>query len=173
LYRRGIVEDVDAGTHRVRVRFPDRQNLVSPWLDVLVRDAHTTKDYALPSKGAQVGVMMDETDDAGCVLGAIYSDADKPAVSDDKKRRFDFSDGSGFIELDTTTGEFMIKSPGLTQVGEGGQFVALANLVDARFATVQAAHDAHVHPTGVGPSGPPATPIGSLASVACTKLKAK
>lgn len=52
-------------------------------------------------------------------------------------------------------------------------FVALANLVDAHLTTIQAAYDAHVHPTGVGPSGTTAAPIGALASVASAKVKSE
>jgi hypothetical protein len=53
------------------------------------------------------------------------------------------------------------------------QFVALANLVMERLNAIQAAFDAHVHPTGVGPSGPPPSPIGPLADVASVALKAE
>lgn len=52
-------------------------------------------------------------------------------------------------------------------------FVALANLVDAHLSTIQAAYDAHVHPTDMGPSGPPAALIGSLSSVASDKVKSE
>lgn len=63
-------------------------------------------------------------------------------------------------------------------------FAALAGLVLARLSTIQAAFDAHTHVvagaavvagvTGTcsGTAAAPATPIGSLASVACTSLKA-
>lgn len=172
MYRRGIVDELDANEHRVRVRFPDRQNVQSPWLDVLVRDTSKNKDYALPSIGAQVAVLMDEEDTSGCVLGALYSKADKPIATSAKVRRVDFESG-GFIEYNDEGGGFRIKIDGLTIIGESGdEFVALANLVDARFATVKTAHDTHAHPTGVGPSGPPAAPMPALESVACTKLKA-
>jgi hypothetical protein len=58
---------------------------------------------------------------------------------------------------------------------EGGtaDFVALASLVTARLDAIQSVFDAHTHPTGVGPSGPPASPIGALAAVACVTLKAE
>lgn len=62
-------------------------------------------------------------------------------------------------------------------------FVALANLVDERIATLQYAFDKHVHATaGTGTPSPPipdptaiplpTVPIGSLASVAATKVRA-
>lgn len=54
--------------------------------------------------------------------------------------------------------------------------LALATLVDARLTTLQAAHDAHVHPVpgvtvgaGATTSSVTATPVGALASTAATK----
>ncbi len=69
------------------------------------------------------------------------------------------------------TGDVRYGVGGIFKVNGGGSFVARSDYTDARFAQMQAAFDAHVHPTGVGPSGPPATPIVSFASVACTKIK--
>lgn len=51
-------------------------------------------------------------------------------------------------------------------IGNGSDFVALKSAVDA----LQVAVDTHVHPTGVGPSGPNSSPIGPQAS--STNLKA-
>lgn len=78
MYRRGIVEQIDAAAHRVRVRFPDRQDLLSPWLEVLVRSSAGARVAGLPGVGSQVAVLLDETEAAGCVLGAVYSSADPP-----------------------------------------------------------------------------------------------
>ena len=69
-----------------------------------------------------------------------------------------------------SSGDIVATAGGLFKVNGAGDFVALAGLVKSRLDTIQAAFDAHVHPTGVGPSGPP-PPIGPLAAVACTKLK--
>lgn len=172
MYRRGVLEEVDPATHRARVRFPDRDGLVSPWLDVLVRDARDDKEFSLPSVGAQVGVMMDEHDEAGCILGALYSSEDKPTANVETIRRWDFADG-GRIEYDRAAGELRVTLPGLTQIGEGGELVGLAPLIDEAISTIVTAFNAHTHPTGVGPSGPPAAPIAPApASVACTKLQA-
>lgn len=51
--------------------------------------------------------------------------------------------------------------------------VAIGALVDARLLTVQTSFDTHVHPSGMGPTGVPAVPIGSLASTKATKVRAK
>ena len=61
------------------------------------------------------------------------------------------------------------------------EFIALANLVDARFSAVAAKFDPHTHLTTatVGPTAvpgvvaPTTTPIGTLATVAAAEVKAK
>lgn len=69
--------------------------------------------------------------------------------------------------------------PVVAQAGETVQFVALANLVNARLSTLQAAFDAHTHTVpivgvaGTTPSTPPLSPVGPLASVAAAKVKAR
>lgn len=61
------------------------------------------------------------------------------------------------------------------------QFVALSNLVSARLDTIQSTFDSHIHTTtatvGIGPAlgviSPPPSPIGALAAVAASKVKAE
>lgn len=176
MYRRGIVEEVDVDTHRVRVRFPEHQDMVSGWLDVLVRDALDDKEYSLPSKGAQVGVMMDENDEAGCVLGAVYSKADAPvAPKSEDARHLTFKDGTQ-VKYDRAAHELAVKlaagaklkidvsGGGMVEVGGSAQFLVRADKLHPKFM-------AHVHPTGVGPSGPPSVPI-SIDDIATETMKA-
>lgn len=65
----------------------------------------------------------------------------------------------------------------LISIGGGGaDFVALAGKVDTLIGDLKTWLNAHTHPTGVGPSGPPTAPgwqiaPGQPASVAATKLK--
>lgn len=62
-------------------------------------------------------------------------------------------------------------------LGESGltanDFVAIGKLVDDRLSTVQSTFDAHTHPSGMGPTGPPTSLLVSFASVKATKVKAK
>ena len=63
-------------------------------------------------------------------------------------------------------------TPSQVHLGGGAEFVALANLVKARIDTLQAAHDAHVHPAGTPNTGAPTSLIGSLGAVAAQNVKA-
>lgn len=74
--------------------------------------------------------------------------------------------------------------PLVAPAGADVQFVALANLVNERLATLQYAFDNHVHATaGTGTPSPPipdptaipapSVPVGSLGSVAASKVKAR
>lgn len=83
-------------------------------------------------------------------------------------------DGAGYTPVNTT-----IAVQTLLKLGASAtQFVALASDVKARIDTLQNAHDTHTHPyvAGVGApiaGAPPAAPIGPLAGVAATKVKAE
>jgi phage baseplate assembly protein V len=51
-------------------------------------------------------------------------------------------------------------------------FVALAGKVATELTNIKNAYDVHTHPTGMGPSGPPAIPLTAPASTAASKVKA-
>src|ERR1035437_1268202 len=80
--RPGIVSAIEmsgsAPTGRVRVKFPDRGNLESYWLHVIVQNSQDNKRYHGPDRGEQVACIMDEYDENGFVLGAIFSKVDAP-----------------------------------------------------------------------------------------------
>lgn len=96
MYRRGIVVAVDEVTGRVRVQFPERDGVVSWWLDVLQDRTKGDRSYWLPDPGEYVGCMMDEHDEAGAVLGSIFSTEDPPPVADANKRHRVHKDGAAF-----------------------------------------------------------------------------
>ena len=56
--------------------------------------------------------------------------------------------------------------------GAAGSLVALAELVDARLASVRTWLNAHTHPTPSGASSAPTVPLGAQASVAASKVSA-
>lgn len=81
-------------------------------------------------------------------------------------------DGAAFA---ATGGHVTLASTGELRLGAdtAANFVALANLVDARFAAIVSYINTHVHATaGTGAPVPPTVLLGAQASVTATKVKA-
>lgn len=93
-YRLGIVTARDTGGCRVRVRFDDRDRVESWWLEVVQPKTKDDRVYWVPDLGEQVACLMDARDEAGCVLGAVYSEADPPALDDGDVRAVHHKDGT-------------------------------------------------------------------------------
>lgn len=97
--RLGIVKEQDPSLARLRVTFNEFDQLLSYWLPVVVPKTQNDKAYWLPDIGEQVVCIMDERDEDGVVLGAIYSQADATPVQDGNKFHLGFKDGAA-IEYD-------------------------------------------------------------------------
>lgn len=95
-YRTGLVYALEAQPpYRVRVQFPDRDNILSWWLPVCVTKTQDDKDFWQPDIGEQVACLMDEHDENGCVLGSVASLVDAPPAGLTPNDRFyEFSDGT-------------------------------------------------------------------------------
>lgn len=129
----GIVVAIDEQSCKVRVQFPDLDDLVSDWLPVLQEFCVGNQAYRLPDLDNQVACLMDANYEAGIVLGAIYSDADPPPVTDANLYHIRFKDGTvieydraghmltanvlGDIEI-TATGSITSTSPTWTHNGD-------------------------------------------------------
>jgi len=81
------------------VVFNEFDQMLSYWLPVVVPKAQNDKAYWLPDIGEQVVCLMDERDEAGVVLGAIYSQVDATPVQSADKCHLGFKDGTA-IEYD-------------------------------------------------------------------------
>ena len=92
--RLGIVKAQDAANARVRVIFAEFDQMLSYWLPVVVPKTQNDKAYWLPDIGEQVVCLMDDRDEAGVVLGAIYSKADGTPVQSGDKYHLGFKDGT-------------------------------------------------------------------------------
>ena len=114
IVRHGVVSDVDAVGHRVRVTFADTDNVVSAWLPVITPLASKDNIYMLPDVGEEV-ICISETNDSeqgdGFCVGSMYNDINKTHANDINKKRVDFADGS-FIEFDRSTGNLQINCKG-------------------------------------------------------------
>lgn len=99
MFRVGLVKQQDPQGARVRIVFPDRDQMVSYWLPILFTKTQNDKSYWIPDIGEQVVCLMDEHDEAGAVLGAIYSSADTAPVHSADKYHMSFKDGAS-VEYD-------------------------------------------------------------------------
>ena len=100
-FRVGIVRDQDTAGARVRVVFAEFDQMLSYWLPIVVPKTQNDKAYWMPDIGEQVVCLMDERDEAGVVLGAIYSKVDLAPVNSADKFHLSFKDGTT-MEYDRT-----------------------------------------------------------------------
>ena len=126
MYRVGIVKAQDAANARVRVIFPDRDQMESWWLPVVFTKTQNDKMYWIPDVGEQVVCMMDEYDEDGAVLGAIYSSADRPPATSADKLRWTFKDGAAF-EYDRSVHSLQMNIPnsGTVTITANGASIAI------------------------------------------------
>ncbi len=110
----------DLALCRVRVRFPDLDQVTSYWLPIVAPKTQNDKAYWMPDLGEQVVCLMDEHDEAGAVLGAIYSQADATPVQSADKFHVSFKDGAAF-EYDRAAHAFTAAFPA------GATFTVTAN----------------------------------------------
>jgi len=111
--RRGIVVAVDEKTARVRVRFPDLDDMTSWWLPVIVPKSLKDKHYFMPDIGEIVVVLPDEDGDFtnGYVLGAIYTAKTPPPPGSDKNKHIiRFEDGTE-VEYDRASHLLRVSVP--------------------------------------------------------------
>ena len=101
-FRLGIVKEQDLSLGRLRVVFIEFDQMVSYWLPLVVPKTQNDKAYWIPDIGEQVVCLMDAHDEAGVVLGAIYSQPDSTPVQSADKFHLSFKDGTT-MEYDRAT----------------------------------------------------------------------
>ena len=120
MFRVAIVKSQDPQNARVRVTFPDRNQMTSWWLPVVTPKAQNDKAYWMPDVGEQVVCLMDDHDEDGAVLGSIYSTTDTPPVSSADKWHLTMKDGATF-EYDRNSHNLAVSIP------RGGTVTITAN----------------------------------------------
>lgn len=76
-FRQGTVFALESTPpYRVRVQFPDRDNVISYWLPINVPKIMQDKFFWQPDIGELVLCIMDEHDENGVVVGAIPNEQD-------------------------------------------------------------------------------------------------
>lgn len=132
----GTVSAVDEKAGMVRVRLPDFDNMRTAWLHVLQSRTQDDKHYDLFDLGEQVVVLLDARGEDGVVLGAIYSSADTPPVTDANKYHRRFKDGS-WVEYDRATHAMKCHSVGtvIIEAADSATLKAPSVILDADTVT--------------------------------------
>ena len=96
-YRIGIVVAQDFVLVRARVTFPDHDNMVSWWLQIVAQKSSHDKGYWMPDIGDQVVCLMDPNDEDGAILGAVYSPVYPPPGETSPSQLKLTTDGAGSL----------------------------------------------------------------------------
>ena len=104
IFRIGKVSSVNGAACTVRVTFPDKDDMVSAELPIVVVGSHGTKGYWVPEVDTQVLCCFlpnpsGRGPNDGFVLGGFYSTEDPPEESDPKVRCIKLPDGC-YIRFD-------------------------------------------------------------------------
>jgi len=110
MYRLGTVSQVDAATCRAKVQLEELET-ETYWLEVLQRNTLTNRDYHMPDVGELVAVLLDNRDEAGCILGAIYTGENKPTDPSADIRRVVFGDDT-LVEYNRAESKLTISASG-------------------------------------------------------------
>ena len=156
----GLVEDRKVGW--VVVRFPDLGDMLTKWIPVLYTKTQDDKAYWTPDIGEQVMCMMDDRLEDGCVMGAVYSEADQPPTEDMDEYGVQFKDGGSF-SYNRATGLAKVVAP--TKVILDTPVVECTHLLTAAEDVIGGGVSlkTHVHVgvmTGPMVSGPPVPTSG-------------
>lgn len=105
MIRFGNICDQDPEKGLVRVKFPD-DGITSFWLPVIVQGALENKYFHPMATNELVACVMDDRNENGVVLGAIYSKSVTPDGGSADVIRVLFKDGNS-IQYDTAAGELL------------------------------------------------------------------
>ncbi|STQ91414.1 phage baseplate assembly protein V [Iodobacter fluviatilis] len=85
-----------------RVSLPDTDNLRTMWLPIAYPKTQDDECYWTYDTGEHVALLLDAQGEDGVIIGAIFSDADTPPVTDPNKFGIRFKDGA-MLEYDRQT----------------------------------------------------------------------
>lgn len=177
----GVVTKVDDpdGAGRVKVRYPWLQDdSESPWARVMSFMSGANRGGVFrPEAGDEVLVLFDHGDARfPFVIGSVWNGPDampgeRGADSDNNVRLIKSRSGH-LVKLDDTPGSEKVtvtdKAGNSVELSSSGVVIKSKNIKIGGDATTEGLvlgnafmqlFNAHTHPTGVGPSGPPATPM--------------
>ena len=128
--RFGYVSAYDEKKHMAKILFPDKDNLISGWIPVAVRNSLKNHDEHHFDIGEHVFcVMQGNGIESGCVLCAVYDDTNKPPVSDQNKRAVTFDDGTSII-YDRSSKKLSINCVGDIEIHSAGNITITGQAVN-------------------------------------------
>lgn len=129
MVRVGRVSSINPATGTARVAF-EPQGVVSYDLQILVPQTMKNKDYYMPDIGEHVVCLFLPTgNQEGFIMGAVYSNEDKPPVSSPDKRRVEFEDGT-WVEYDRKSHMLEVYGVGELKItAEKDLAIAVKNIV--------------------------------------------
>ena len=137
--RYGYVSAYDAKRHMARITFPDKDNLVSHWLPVLVWNSKKNKHECHLDIDEHVAcLMLGNGLELGIVLGAVWDDKNLPPCQNHDRfcMEFDGKDGSKAHILVDRAQKIM------QLVDFDGSFIKFAN----EDIVIQSKHHIHLNP---------------------------
>ena len=158
----GVVSAVDEAGHNLRVTIPALEGMETDWLPMTTPAAGGNQFYSLPDEGEQVVCLLDARGENGCVIGAIYSAADKPPASSKDKWVRRFKNGT-IIEHDRKSGDVLVKTGGVVTID--------ADAVVKKTLTVEGLFTYTAGMSGKGGSGAAAKIDGAIEATGDIKSK--
>ena len=158
----GVVSAVDEAGHNLRVKIPALEGMETDWLPMTTPAAGGNQFYSLPDEGEQVVCLLDARGENGCVIGAIYSMADKPPASSKDKWVRRFKNGT-VIEHDRKSGDVLVKTDGVVTID--------ADAVVKKTLTVEGLFTYTAGMSGKGGSGAAAKIDGAIEATGDIKSK--
>ena len=122
--RVGIVKEVLPDKSKAIVTFPQYDDQDSYELSVLQANTLKNKHFHMPDVNEQVYVLMDEDAEDGCILGAIYSEADPPNQTEADVYAMEFEDKTA-IKYDRKAHLMTVKMADETELSYDGENHAL------------------------------------------------
>ena len=122
--RVGIVKEVLPDKGKAIVTFPQYDDQDSYELSVLQANTLKNKHFHMPDVDEQVYVLMDEDAEDGCILGAIYSEADPPSQTEADVYAIEFEDKTA-IKYDRKAHLMTVKMADETELSYDGENHAL------------------------------------------------
>lgn len=122
--RVGIVKEVLPDKGKAIVTFPQYDDQDSYELSVLQANTLKNKHFHMPEVDEQVYVLMDEDAEDGCILGAIYSEADPPSQTEADVYAMEFEDKTA-IKYDRKAHLMTVKMADETELSYDGENHAL------------------------------------------------